>query len=414
MLEVLVVDDDDIVRSSIASALTAVGHEVVQASNGEDALSLLASRPFDLVVSDVRMPRLDGLSLFRRVRRDAPGTAVVLMTSFAKIPDIVGSLRDGALDFVTKPFDPDEFADSVVGPLDERRAHRKRFEAARAELVGRQAGGRLVGTSLAMRRLAERVSIVAKSDAPVIIVGEPGTGKKLVARTIHAESPRRDGPFLVVPCASLFELMVESELRDLSEMRGRSYRDEWFRAAAGGTLVLDGIDQLPPSAQSSLLRVLDEPSAQARRSREWQPVGVRVVSLTHVSPSRLIEERGFQQALFFRLNATEVHVPALRAREGDLYMLVCHFLRELTPPGRTAPSLTPQAWKALSEHSFRGNVREVAWAVEHALVAANGKDIDLGDLPEEISQGGAGEREPEGGATPERRSNTDRPAVRLA
>ena len=414
MLDVLVVDDDDIIRESIADALTASGQAVAQAANGEDALVLLASRVFDLIVSDVRMPRLDGLSLFRRVRRDAPGTAVVLMTSFARIPDIVGSLRDGALDFVTKPFDPEEFVETVVGPIAERRAHLKRFEAARAELVGRRAGGRLVGSSLVMRKVLERVGVVAKSDAPALIVGPPGSGKKLVARTLHAESPRRDGPFVIVPCDSLFDLMIESELRELGEIRSRACRDEWFRAAEGGTLVLDGLEALPPSAQGSLLRVLDEPTTHARRSREWQPLGVRVVSLTRLTPANLMAERGFERGLFFRLNASEIQIPSLRERDGDIYTLASHFLGELTPPGRSAPNLTPRAWRVLAEYAFPGNVRELAWAIEHSLATANGKDVDLEHLPAELSRGGSRKGEPEHGAATEAGLDADGAAVRFA
>ncbi len=386
MLDVLVVDDDFIVRESIADALRLAGHRVTQAADGEEALTAVASHPFDLALCDVQMPRLDGLALFRRLRRDAPNTAVVLMTTFGKIPDAVGTLRDGAVDYVTKPFDPDDFVRDVVGPIAERRGLMRSLAEARARFVGREAGGALVGASLAMRQLAERVAVAATSDAAVLIAGESGVGKKLVARTLHAASPRRGGPLLVVPCASLPDRMRASELRELSELRARNHRDEWFRAAEGGTVVLDGVDVLPASAQSALLRVLDEPTTRARRSRDWQPLGVRVISITRTSVAELLPRGLMLDALFYRLSGVQLSVPPLRERDGDLYLLTNHILRELTPPGRGAAFLTPRAWKALTVHPFAGNIRELSWALEHAVAAANGGDVDLEHLPAAVAQ----------------------------
>jgi DNA-binding NtrC family response regulator len=382
MLDVLVVDDDEIVRGCIAEAISGAGHRVAEASDGEKALALLATRAFDLAICDVHMPRLDGLTLFHRLRNDSPGTAVVIMTSFGKIPDVVGTLRDGAVDYVTKPFDADEFVLNVVQPIDERRALKQKFEAARSWFVSREAGTGLVGASLVMRQIADRIAVLGPSDASVLIVGNPGTGKKLAARLIHAQSPRRDRPFVVVPCASLQDLMLEAELRELSELRARNYRDEWFRTASGGTLVLDGIEVLPASAQSILMRVLDDPMTRARRDREWHPLGVRVISLSHESPSALLAGGTFSEALLFRLNAAELRMPPLGERDGDLYLLVSHFLRQFTPPGRSSPSLAPDAWKTLSGYAFPGNVRELAWAIEHAVAASNGGEIERRHLPD--------------------------------
>jgi DNA-binding NtrC family response regulator len=384
MLDVLLVDDDDIVRGSIADALEAVGHHVVQASDGAEALSLLSTRGFDLAVCDVQMPKVDGLTLFRRMRREAPSTAVVIMTSFAKIPDVVGTLRDGAVDYVTKPFDPDVFASDVVGPISERRAIMKRFEEARTRLVEREAGGRLVGDSVAMRQLAHRLTIASYSDTPLVVWGEKGSGKKLAARTIHAQSARRDGPFVVIPCSSLPDRLRESENDPPFFVRSRRIHDTWFRGADRGTLVLDGIDELPLPAQHELLRVVDEPSLRARRSREMQPLGVRLVCVARQDPQKWIRERGFLEALFFRLNAMQIGVPSLAQREGDLYLLTCHFLRELTTTGRRVPGIGPDAWEALSRHRFGGNVRELFWALQHAAAAADGREIALEHLPESL------------------------------
>jgi DNA-binding NtrC family response regulator len=311
----------------------------------------------------------------------------VIMTSFGKIPDVVGCLRDGAVDYVTKPFDPEEFTRSVVGPIAERRALMKKFEEARARFVAKEVGAGLVGTSLVTRKLAERIALAAKSDASVLITGDRGTGKKFIARTLHTSGARREGPLIVVPCALLPDWMLESELRELSGLRSRSYRDDWIRAAEGGTLVLDGVDKLPLRAQRNLLRILDEPTVQARRDQEWQPRGVRYISVARTRPPDLLAGETFLEPLLVRLNAVHIRVPSLAERDGDLYELVCHFLREFTPPRCGTPSLTPDAWKALAAHGFPGNVRELAWALEHAVAAADGDVVHRRHLPDEVARG---------------------------
>jgi DNA-binding NtrC family response regulator len=386
MIDILLVDDDDDVRTSIASALSSAGHNVTEASDGAIALSLLHDRSFDLAVCDIQMPKLDGLTLFRRMRHDSPRTAVVIMTAFATIPDVVGSIRDGAVEFVTKPFDADDFAARVVGPIADRHALRKRFEAVRSEVVARDAGSTLVGNSRIMRELVDRASVIASSDASVLVTGDGGTGKKLLARTIHARSPRSNGPFVVVSCASLADLMLESELRDLSEMSDRVHRDAWFRSAEGGTLVLDGIDTLPIGAQSGLLRVLEEPTTRARRDHTWQPIGVRVISTARTGLAAPMASRQFLDALYFRLSTVRLRTPTLAQRDGDLHLLTAHILRSLTPPGATVrrPGLTARAWRALAGHEFRGNVRELGSVLERALALANGDEIDLEDLPDDV------------------------------
>jgi DNA-binding NtrC family response regulator len=316
------------------------------------------------------------------MRRESPNTAVVMMTSFARVSDVVGSLREGAVDYVTKPFDPEAFVSEVLGPISQRRSLMKKFEEVGAEAMSGSAG-ELVGISRSMRQLAHAIAAVANSDSPVIVWGEGGTGRNLVARNIHAQSPRRDGPLLVVPCSALPELMLESELQELAEMRSRARRDQWFRAAEGGTLVLDGVEMLTASAQSRLLRILDEPSLRARRSRQWQPLGVRLIGVMNDDPRPPVLLRHHDlEPLLLRLGTISLQVPALAERDDDVYVLTRHFLREFTPPGRTEPNLTPKAWQALSARRFRGNVRELAWTLERAVAAAGDGDVDLHHLPE--------------------------------
>lgn len=366
MLEVLVADDDPDVRESVAAALVNAGHRVTEASDGAEAAELLSTHVFDLAICDVQMPKLDGLALFRRIRRDSPRTAVVIMTSFAKIADVVDSMRGGAVNYVTKPFDPDDFAHTIVAPIAERRSLRKSFEDARARLTARSTGVTLVADSPSMRHLVLRLGVLAFTDASVLITGERGTGKELVARTIHAQGPRRDGPFVIVDCANLPDVALA------------------LREAPGGTLVLDGAETLSSVSQAYLARALDEPSAVARRSAGWKPLGVRLITLAKEGLTGRLEAGELLESLHYRLNGVELHVPTLGERGEDLCPLVTQLLRELVPPGRTPPSITLGAWRALTSHDFPGNVRELRWALEHALAMADGGPLDDAHLPASV------------------------------
>ncbi|MEO7113477.1 MAG: sigma 54-interacting transcriptional regulator [Polyangiaceae bacterium] len=384
MLDVLLVDDDDDVRGSIAQALVRAGHRVTEAEDGDQAAALVDSQSFDLAICDVQMPKMDGLTLFRRVKRVAPRTAVVIMTTFGKIPDAIGSLRDGAVDYVTKPFDPDEFIAQVIAPIDDRFALRREIERVRAPQLERRAGGHMVAESLHMHTLIDQIHTLAHTDVPTLITGERGTGKKMLARTLHAQGSRKDGPFVVVSCNSLPDLMLEAELLELSDNQRRAGgRDSWFRRAAGGTIVIDGIDLLPISAQSSLLRVIQDPETLAGR-RGWQPTGVRIVAVARHSILELVNRGRFLEALYFRLNAMALHVPPLRERKADMLPLVAELLDRMTPRERDVPLIEPRAWNMLSSYPFPGNMHELQWALEHAVTLANGNPIDVPHLPPRI------------------------------
>jgi len=380
MIDILVIDDDPDVRASVSDALADAGHRVLQAADVAHATKLIGLMRFDLALCDVRLPDGDGASLLRRIRREAPSTSVVMMTSFGTVSDVVGALRDGAIDYVTKPFDPYAFTHTVVRAIDEGRERRRRIEEARAAIAARDADARIVAASQLMRATMDRVAIAAQSDASLLVTGEQGVGKSLVARTVHATGPRRDGPFVVVPCASLPDLMLESELAEIADMRPR--RDAWLRAAEGGTLVLDGIDLLPIGAQGALLRALEEPGVVARRGGDWRPSGVRIVSIARDgvgAPDRWLE------GLAYRLRAIEIAVPALRHRPADLSPLVAELLCELMPRACSAPDVTRRAWDALAAYSFPGNVRELRWVLERAASLARGGAIDVEHLPREIA-----------------------------
>jgi DNA-binding NtrC family response regulator len=388
VLEVLVADDDENVREAVASALVDAGHHVTTANDGVQAVEAMNARVFDLAICDVQMPRLGGMALLRRIRRDAPGTAVVIMTGFADIPDVVGSMRDGAVDYVTKPFDPEEFARTVVEPIAEHRGLRKAFDAARSARIARETGAVIVAESPAMRAVVGRIQALASSDTAAMVSGERGAGKELVARAIHAQGPRARGPFLVVDGSMLQDALAEG--RDSGEWPvDGAPAEQLFREAGGGTLVLDGVEMLSLRAQVRLLRRIDMPGVRARRAPGSEPQGVRVITLSRERPASGAASSELLDALYYRLNGVHLHVPALRERGADLVPLVARLLDELEQPGTRPPSVTANTWRALASHPFPGNVRELRWALEHALVMSDGGPIDARHLPAEVRAGTA-------------------------
>lgn len=371
MLEVLLADDDANVRESIATALHNEGHRVTEAADGLEAAELIGTHAFDVAICDVRMPRLDGLTLSRRIRREAPKTAVVIMTSQAQISDVVESLRDGAVDFVTKPFDPEEFVQNVLGPIAAQRSLLRKFETAREDMVARRTGCKLVALAPATRTLADRIAVMANSDASLVLLGDRGTGKELVARTVHAQGSRRDGPFVLIDGAFLPELL-----------EGAS--DDWLRAALGGTLVLDGVERLSRRHQAHLARAISDPGVVAIRGPQWEPLGVRVVTLARERLADHVLDGSFLESLYYRLNGVQLRIPTLKERAEDLPILVAELLGELQPPSLTLPSIAAEAWEAIARAPWPGNVRQLRASLEHALAMSAGGTIELQHLPSEV------------------------------
>ncbi len=385
-LEILVVDDDQATRLMLTYALTDAGHRVTEASDGEEAISLVAERIFDVAILDVRLPKVDGLTIFRRLRQKSPSTSVILMTAFATVPDAVGSLRDGAYDYVTKPFDPEEFSLRVIGHIAEHRALRQELEEARKAIASRDVGSPIIGHVPEMQRLIERVNTVAQSDAPILICGERGAGKDLVAHTIHARSPRKNQPFVAVSCAAFPEDLIEAEL--FGHERGAfagavRKRDGRLLAADGGTLVLDEVSELPLPVQAKLLRVLEEGLIEPLGTITTVPVNVRILSTSHCDLKALVARGKFREDLYLRINVLDLRIPPLRERRADLPLLMAHFLRRYYP-GRVPPGIAARAWAAIMEYPFPGNVREFAHAIERAVVLASGREIDLEHLPADL------------------------------
>ncbi|MDB4942625.1 MAG: Response regulator of zinc sigma-54-dependent two-component system [Labilithrix sp.] len=385
-LDILVVDDDQATRLSLTYALTDAGHKVTEAVDGEEAIAVIAESIFDVAILDIRLPKVDGLAIFRRIRQKSPSTSVILMTAFATVSDAVATLREGAYDYVTKPFDPEEFSLRVIGHIAEHRALRHELEEARRAVASRDAGSPIIGHTPPMRQLVERINTVAQSDAPVLIRGESGTGKELVAHTIHARSPRKNHPFVSVSCTAFPESLIEAEL--FGHERGAfagavRAREGRFQAAAGGSLLLDEIAELPLTAQAKLLRVLEEGVVEPLGGEGTVPVNVRIMTATNRDLKELVAQGKFRDDLYFRINVLDLDIPPVRERRADLPLLMAHFLRRFYP-GRVPPGIAPRAWAALMDYDFPGNVREFAHAVERAVALARGSEIDLEHLPPDI------------------------------
>ncbi len=385
MLRILLADDEPTIRLSLGDALRAAGHDVTIAADGAAALEQTQARAFDVVVTDVRMPKLDGLSLFRRVRQQTPDTDVVIMTAHGAVADAVQALKEGAADYLLKPFDTEELLIRLQRSAD-KRGLRRELDRAREELS--RTTGDIVGRSPIMQRLLDRVDTIATSDAPVLVTGETGTGKELVARRIHALSARRDKAFVAVNCAAFPETLLEAEL--FGHEKGAftnaiKRRDGRFKTADGGTLFLDEIAEIPPTAQVKLLRVLQEGTIEPIGSDATVTVDVRVVAATHQNLRTAIAEKRFREDLYYRLNVLDVHIPPLRERRSDVPALVEAFLRRSMRGKGEPPPISPEAWAALSEYSFPGNVRELQHAMERAVVMSRGGEIELEHLPEDVA-----------------------------
>jgi len=363
----LVVDDEPSFRALLRDILEGAGHGVTEARDGAEALAFLERTTYDLVLTDRRMPAVDGLELLRRVRARTWPPPVVVLTAHGSIPEAVEAVRLGAADYIAKPLpSPEALVDLV------------------ASLLPREDDGEIVTADPAMRELLDLVDRVAPRDVAVLVTGESGVGKELVARRLHARSPRAKGPFVAVNAAALPETLAESELfgAEKGAFTGADQaRAGRFEEASGGTLFLDEVGELPLGLQSKLLRVLEERVVRRLGGSRDLPVDVRLVAATNRELSRETEEGGFRQDLYFRLAVVVVNVPPLRDRPGDVPLLARHFAEKLAARhGVPVPSLTDDALAALSAHAWPGNVRELRNVLERAVVVRGGEAIRGADL----------------------------------
>jgi len=400
MLEILLVDHNSECRLPSRDALRKAGHNVTAACNGAEAAAMISSQLFDVMICDIRLPKIDGLTLFRRVKLESPSTEVILTADHPEVSEAVAALKEGATDYLTKPFDFDELT-LQVDRIEKQRSMRRDLNRARAELSSTSTSScAIVGRSPPILRLMRLIDTIAQSNAPVLITGESGTGKELVARALHERSPRRAKPFVAVNCAAYPAALLEAELfgHERGAFTGAVKRREGrFRAAEGGTLMLDEIAEIPAAAQAKLLRVLQEGTIEPLGTNESVKVNVRIISATHRNLSERITDGRFREDLFYRLDVLEIEIPPLRDRRGDLPFLLHHFLQKYSPPGSPPPTVSPRAWAILSRYPFPGNVREFSHAIEHAVVLAAGDEIRPEHLPSDLQHTGteSGDREAE-------------------
>jgi two-component system response regulator AtoC len=385
-LSVLIAEDDSLVRSTIGEALESAGHVVDAVADGAEAMSRTAQSTYDIIISDVCMPKVSGVSLSAHVKRNLPGTGVILVTAHGSVQDAVEALKAGVDDYLTKPFDIAELLIRVER-LGERLRLHSALREARANLAENGPGAKLIGRSPAMLALLDRIRTVAPTDASVVILGESGTGKEVVARAVHEASMRASAPFIAVNCTAFPETLIEAELfgHERGAFTGATQRrDGRFKAADGGTLLLDEVGEIPLSVQAKLLRVLQEGTIEPLGSHRPVQLDVRLICATHRNLKQMIVAGTFRDDLYYRLNVLDIHVPPLRNRRSDLPLLVSHFYRKFA--GDTSElRLHPTAWATLMHHPFPGNVRELEHAIHHAVVLSQGKEIGLAHLPADIA-----------------------------
>ena len=391
MARILIADDNDAMRDGMVLSLTRLGHDVQGVKGGAEAIAAYRKRPSDVVVTDLRMVPVDGIEVVRRLRELDAEATVLVVSAHGTIGAAVDAMREGAMDFIEKPFPPEVLRARVEKAIEiarERRVARTvrgRAEALDADRARESDPAGLVGGSEPMRRVMEQVRKIAASDTTVLVLGESGTGKELVARALHAQGPRRDGPFVSVSCAAIPEGLLESELfgHEKGAFTGAIRRKLGrFELAHGGTLFLDEVGEIPPAIQVKLLRVLQERRFERVGGEETIDVDVRVVSATNRDLKAMVLAGGFREDLYYRLAVLPVTLPPLRDRKGDVEELAHFFIRKLSPRiGRRATGFTPEALALLNAHRWPGNVRELENVVEQALVFAEGELIRPGDLP---------------------------------
>ncbi|MEZ4393270.1 MAG: sigma-54 dependent transcriptional regulator [Polyangiales bacterium] len=379
----LVVDDEATARRALATLLTEDGYSVETAASGDEALEMIARNPPDIVVTDVRMPGIDGVELLTRTKAMDPNIAVVVMTAFGTVGDAVRAMRAGAEHYVTKPVDLDELT-LVLERVMQNRELRAETTLLRARVRSEHRFENLLGTSAPMQSLVKTILQVAPSRATVLITGESGTGKERVAQAIHEASPRHDGPFVKLHCAALAETLLESELfgHEKGSFTGAATRREGrFKMAHGGTLFLDEISEISPAIQVKLLRVLQEREFERVGGNETLKVDVRIIAATNRDLANLVRDGRFREDLYYRLNVVSMRLPPLRARREDIPMLATHFLsRFARESGRSIEGFTAEAMSALSAHNWPGNVRELENAVERAVVMTSGAHVGRENL----------------------------------
>ncbi|MFQ5536168.1 MAG: sigma-54-dependent transcriptional regulator [Gemmatimonadota bacterium] len=386
-MKILIVDDDAGLRKSLNLILSDAGYDVIQAEDGREGLATAEEQKPDLILCDVRMPRMDGLEFLRRYRESGGEALVLVMTAYGSMDLAVETLKAGAYDYLPKPFGADEVL-LTVRKAEERERLRREVGRLRYEVREDRRFGEIVASSPAMRRALHVVAKAAPHDSPVLISGASGTGKELIARLVHQQSPRAEAPFVPVNCGGIPEQLLESEF--FGYVRGAftgADRDKegLFEAAHGGTIFLDEVGELPASLQVKLLRVLQEGEVRRLGSTETKKMDVRVIAATNMDLEEAVEEGAFRKDLYYRLAVIPIHLPSLSSRREEIPELAHHLLeRHARRMGIAVEGIEPDAMEVLLAYPWPGNIRELENVLERAMVLSEGPRIRLEDLPENV------------------------------
>jgi DNA-binding NtrC family response regulator len=388
---ILIVDDEESTRELFAELLQRWGYEVDQTADGHGALKLAAETHPDVIISDLVMPKLDGLSLVRALREEQPDTPVVIITGKGTIDAAVEAVREGVFDFVEKPLDPARLKVILTRALETKETLHE-MQVLRRRLGQMDAGVGLVGSSPPMRRAMELMEKVAPSKASVVITGQSGTGKEMVARAIHQLSPRRDKPFIAINCSAIPATLMESELfgHERGAFTGADQRRlGCWELADGGTLFLDEVGEIPIELQAKFLRVLEEERLRRLGGKSEITVDVRVISATNRDLKEEIKGQRFREDLFFRLNVFHINLAPLKERREDIPVLVQHFIEKFSKEGgKKLQGVSPTAMKLLCDYAWPGNIRELRNTLERAVILCGSELIEPEHLPAELASGG--------------------------
>jgi two-component system, NtrC family, response regulator AtoC len=383
----LLVDDEPALRGLTAERMVDRGFEVVEAASGEEALELLDQFAFDLIITDLRLPGIDGTQVIDAARQRYPAIVAIVITGYGTVRDAVDAIKKGASDFIAKPFHFDELMHVVQKAMEQGRL-RSENAYLRSQLEERYQFEGIVGRSRAMQPLFHLLETVSRSASTVLITGETGTGKEVVAKAIHHNSPRKPHRFVAINCSAIPEQLLESEL--FGYVRGAftgavGTRQGRFEQAHKGTLFLDEVGTMSQSLQMKLLRTLQERSFERLGDNQTIKVDVRVIAATNSALPRMIAEGTFREDLYYRLNVIPIALPPLRERREDIPLLAMHFLAKFAPEAQAPPQLSQSAMRTLMAFAWPGNVRQLENAVERAVTLSGGRrEIDVTDLPPEM------------------------------
>ncbi len=387
--KILVADDEKSMREFLDIMLKKEGYKVTLASNGEEVMKLIEKDIFDLALVDIRMPRQDGISALKRIKSISPETVVIMMTAYASADTAIKAMKEGAYDYITKPFKIDEIKLIIQNALEKKHLQKENL-LLKQVVRDRYHFENIIGQSSKMLELYDLLEKVAPTKTNILITGESGTGKELVAKAIHYNSPRKDKPFVTLNCGAIPESLIESEL--FGHLRGAftdaiSTKKGLFEVADEGTIFLDEISELPLMMQVKLLRVLQDGEFKRVGGTEDIRVDVRIISATNKNLEEAVREKQFREDLFYRLNVIQVKIPSLRERKEDIPLLTSHFLKRYSEElGKQISQISPEALRVLVQYDYPGNVRELQNIIERAMALETSQELTAQNLSSYIEE----------------------------